>query len=93
MNVAKHAHASHAWLDLERSEHEVTLSIRDDGVGFDLTTASQRDERGVGLGLFGMEERAHLVGGSLKIATDSGKSTAILARIPLNRNTPVRDNL
>jgi two-component system sensor histidine kinase UhpB len=93
MNVAKHAHASHAWLDLERAEHEVTLMVRDDGAGFDLASATQRDDRGVGLGLFGMEERAHLVGGSLKIETDRGKSTRILARIPLDLDGSAGDRL
>ena len=94
MNVAKHAHASHAWLDLARSEHEVTLIVRDDGTGFDLASATQRDDRGVGLGLFGMEERAHLVGGSLEILTDHGQSTSILARIPLRtRNIDERNTL
>jgi two-component system sensor histidine kinase UhpB len=93
LNVAKHAHASHAWLDLERTEQEVTLSVRDDGIGFDLMAASQRDHRGVGLGLFGMEERAHLVGGSLDISTEPGKSTRILARIPLDRDSPTKENV
>jgi two-component system sensor histidine kinase UhpB len=93
MNVAKHAHASHAWLDLERSEHEVTLMVRDDGTGFDLASATQRDDRGVGLGLFGMEERAHLVGGTLKIHTEHGQSTSILARIPLEHEATTRETL
>jgi two-component system sensor histidine kinase UhpB len=91
MNVAKHAHASRAWLDLERTEQEVTLSVRDDGSGFDLASATQRDDRGVGLGLFGMEERAHLVGGDLKIDTKQGESTRILARIPLALDGSARD--
>jgi two-component system sensor histidine kinase UhpB len=91
MNVAKHAHASRAWLDLERTEQEVTLSVRDDGSGFDLASATQRDDRGVGLGLFGMEERAHLVGGDLKIDTKQGESTRILARIPLALDGSARE--
>jgi two-component system sensor histidine kinase UhpB len=84
MNVAKHAQASQVWLDLVRSEDEVTLSIQDDGIGFDLASASERDDRGVGLGLFGMEERAHLVGGQLKILTSPGNETRIVAQIPLD---------
>lgn len=84
MNVAKHAQAKQVWLDLVRSGHEVLLSVHDDGTGFDLDAASERDDRGVGLGLFGMEERAHLVGGTLQILTAPGRQTQIIARIPLD---------
>jgi two-component system sensor histidine kinase UhpB len=84
MNVAKHAHASHAWLELERFQDQIVLTVRDNGIGFDLPSATRRDDRGVGLGLFGMEERAHLVGGTLDIDTAEGRSTRILARIPIN---------
>jgi two-component system, NarL family, sensor histidine kinase UhpB len=86
MNVAKHAQASRVRLDLDRSENEVTLSVRDDGTGFDLASASTRDDRGVGLGLFGMEERAHLVGGSLRIDTAPGMETHIFAQIPFDHD-------
>jgi two-component system sensor histidine kinase UhpB len=92
MNVAKHAQASRVWLDLDRFEGEVKLSVRDDGTGFDLASASARDDRGVGLGLFGMEERAHLVGGSLRIDTAPGMKTHIFAQIPLDHDIRV-DNV
>lgn len=87
MNVAKHAQASHVQIDLDRSPEEVRLSIRDDGSGFDLASATVRDDRGVGLGLFGMEERAHLVGGALSIVTAPGNATQILARVPLDHDS------
>jgi len=60
------------------------LSVHDDGIGFDVASASERDDRGVGLGLFGMEERAHLVGGTLQILSSPGSQTQIIARIPLD---------
>ena len=87
-NVAKHARASHAWVDLDRTAEDVTLSVRDDGVGFDPATAREGDERGLGLGLFGMEERVTLVGGTLTIWRHPGGGSEIFAFVPLSEATP-----
>lgn len=86
LNVAKHARATAAWVDLERSATDVTLSVRDDGDGFDTTGAAKSDGRGLGLGLFGMEERATLVGGRLRVWSGAGKGTEVYAYIPLDQS-------
>jgi two-component system sensor histidine kinase UhpB len=82
-NVAKHAGARHVWIDLDRGLADVSLSVRDDGQGFDPATPRASDERGLGLGLFGMEERVALVGGSFKVWPRRGGGTEIFAFIPL----------
>jgi len=82
-NVAKHAHTSHAWVDLDRGQDDVTLSVRDNGRGFDLALETRRDGRGLGLGLFGMEERVTLVGGTFRIWSRPHHGTEIFAYIPL----------
>jgi two-component system sensor histidine kinase UhpB len=89
-NIAKHAHASSAWIDLDRTGEDVMLSIRDNGVGFSTTGAVRGDDRGLGLGLFGMEERAALMGGRLRIWSALGKGTEIFAYVPLGSNAPSR---
>jgi two-component system CheB/CheR fusion protein len=63
-NVAKHAHASRVDVMLEPRGDSVVLIIEDDGVGFDLSEAAVA-ERGVGL--FGMRERAGLIGDGTSI--------------------------
>ena len=87
-NVAKHAHASHVWIDLDRTAGDVTISIRDDGIGFDPALAVASDGRGLGLGLFGMEERVALVGGAFKIWPRRHGGTEIFAFIPLPAPAP-----
>lgn len=85
-NIAKHADAKAVRVSLAMRRQTIQLSIRDDGHGFDagdMRHAQERDE-GPGLGLFGMEERARLLGGTLKIATRPGAGTVILAAIPLH---------
>jgi two-component system, NarL family, sensor histidine kinase UhpB len=83
-NVAKHAHATHVWLTLTRDADAVTIAIEDDGKGFDPSIRADRDGRGLGLGLFGMEERVSLVGGTLSITNHSPRGMRILATIPLD---------
>jgi len=83
-NVAKHANASHAWISLIRSTTGVTLSIDDDGKGFNIDMPVRGDGKGLGLGLFGMEERVALVGGTLVIRRQNPHGVRILASIPLS---------
>ncbi len=79
-NVARHANASHAWLTLSYMGDVVTLDVRDDGVGFDVPTAS--DERGSGFGLSAMRQRVNRVAGTLAIESEPGAGTAVSARVP-----------
>ncbi|MDP9362905.1 MAG: HAMP domain-containing sensor histidine kinase, partial [Chloroflexota bacterium] len=76
-NVAKHAGAGRVWIDLDRGPHDVTLSVQDDGRGFEPAEETRRDGRGLGLGLFGMAERVALVGGNFTIWSRPGRGTEI----------------
>lgn len=89
-NVAKHSRADHAWISLIRSAHGVTLSIDDDGKGFDVAIPERSDGKGLGLGLFGMEERVTLVGGTLMIRHLNPRGVRILASIPLDGRRAAR---
>jgi two-component system sensor histidine kinase UhpB len=83
-NIAKHSGAASASLDIDRTAQDVTISIRDAGRGFNRDLPFVRDDSGIGLGLFGMEERVALVGGSLRIWSGVGKGTEVFAYVPLN---------
>ncbi|HEY8447707.1 MAG TPA: sensor histidine kinase [Thermomicrobiales bacterium] len=82
-NVAKHADAKRVWLDVDRTGGDVTISIQDDGKGFDPSNVKSSDGRGLGLGIFGMEERVALVGGRFRIWSKPGQGTEVFAYIPL----------
>jgi two-component system sensor histidine kinase UhpB len=85
-NVAKHAEAKQVQIDLRRESNAITVSIHDDGCGFDPQLAPLRDHHddGPGLGLFGMEERARLLGGEYTVESTLGAGATITAIIPLN---------
>lgn len=82
-NVAKHASATCATITLSRTFDRVDLVIDDNGTGFLPDDARMRDDRGLGLGLFGMEERAALVGGSLKIIQLTPTGARVAVSVPI----------
>lgn len=71
-NAVRHADASRISLSLTDVWGQVRLLIRDDGHGFD-----QEQIDGRGLGLVGMRERAHLVGGKLSLVSTPGEGTRV----------------
>ncbi len=80
-NIVRHAAASRAELSVSSDGSALTLVVRDDGVGFDAPGA--RSKPAASVGLFGMEERIALVGGTLEIVSAPGKGTRVEARVPI----------
>ncbi|MDP9038536.1 MAG: histidine kinase [Acidobacteriota bacterium] len=80
LNVARHAEAPHARVDLLYSDESLALSIEDSGMGFDVDQALQR---GGHYGLLGMQERSSVIGGALSISSIRGQGTTITLTIPL----------
>ena len=80
-NVAKHSGANAVEIKLRRRSNTVTVTVYDDGKGFDIREVTRTD--GSGLGLFGMRERLALVGGAIDIESTPGRGTTIIARVPL----------
>jgi PAS domain S-box-containing protein len=78
-NVTKHARATRVEVELTCDGRDVTLSIHDTGVGFDLEQARAHP----GLGLVNMRERVRSVQGRLEIRSRPGHGTYIAALIPL----------
>lgn len=81
-NVSKHAKAGNVDVLLEPRGNSLMLIVEDDGVGFDPNKHTLR-EKGVSMGLIGMQERAALVGGTLEIESAEGEGTTIYARVPI----------
>lgn len=72
-NGLKHAKAKTLTVRLESKGDKVTLTIRDDGVGFDVGASSGREH----FGLLGMRERVELVNGDLSITSQPGHGTTV----------------
>jgi PAS domain S-box-containing protein len=80
-NIMKHARASRVEIELTCDDQEITLSIYDTGVGFDLKDIQARHP---GLGLVNMRERVRSVRGRLDIKSELGRGTHIIAQIPFS---------
>ncbi|MCU1330821.1 MAG: hypothetical protein JWN34_6191 [Bryobacterales bacterium] len=78
-NIVRHAHATEVDVTLHQAPSGLTLTIKDNGVGF-VESNTQQDR--LSLGLLGMRERSLAVGGSVEIETAEGKGTTITLRIP-----------
>ncbi|MCX6586046.1 MAG: response regulator [Acidobacteria bacterium] len=78
-NMEKHAEAECAEVSLTGTEDGLELAVVDSGKGF--AAGSQ----GRGLGVYSMEERVRLVGGTLRIDSAAGEGTRVVVRIPLQR--------
>ena len=81
-NVAKHADASMVTLVVHRNQNSLRMIVEDNGCGFDV--ASVMDLRPDGsLGVVGMQERVKLLNGSIRIESEQGAGTTVVADIPL----------
>ena len=83
-NTVQHALAEHIIATVVFSPRAVTLTIEDDGNGFDVAKLSLTTPAatGRGLGLLGMEERAKLLNGTMEVDTAVGAGTTIRVTVP-----------
>ena len=82
-NTIKHAEAKQTEITLNHKDGKVSLTIKDDGKGFD---PKDHENFGKSLGLSIMQERAKLAGGTLQIKSKKGSGTQIHASIPVKVN-------
>lgn len=87
-NVIRHAAASHVGVILERRQGSVVAIVEDDGRGFDVASVWAGSGEGQRLGLFGMQERAAMVGGRLTLESAPGQGTTVFVEVPLELNPP-----
>ena len=77
-NVSTHAKAQNVTLSLEQLDGHVMMHVTDDGCGFDPTAKSRR----LGLGLVSLNERVHVLGGTLDVTTARGAGTRVAVTLP-----------
>jgi signal transduction histidine kinase len=78
-NAIKHSASKHLSVDLAGSPEGLTLTVADDGVGFDVKSAW-----GKGLGLISLGERVETAGGTFEILSTPGAGTRVEVRVPFH---------
>jgi signal transduction histidine kinase len=76
-NCGRHSQAKHVELTVHGGTEQISLTVWDDGKGFDAQPSPKR-----GLGLVGIEERVRELGGNAKILSEIGKGTLLEVEIP-----------
>jgi len=74
-NCSRHSHATAVRIHVVQNARQLTLSIRDNGKGFDVNQSK-------GLGLLGIEERLAHLGGRCEIHSSLGSGTVIAIELP-----------
>lgn len=80
-NIARHAHATEVVVWLSIDGNNLVLEVEDNGVGI----KELEIEDAKSLGILGMQERATLLGGTVRFRRNSGKGTTVTMQIPLKR--------
>lgn len=82
-NVAKHAHADDVHVHLNSADSSITVTITDNGIGFDPQNVFSMNIGKRGFGIMGMQERVSSLGGRVDIRSRPGRGTQIAIEIPL----------
>jgi signal transduction histidine kinase len=91
-NIIKHSKAKNASIVLVYQPHEFSLSIRDDGQGFDVSKLTDIEESGRGRGLFSMRERIGFLGGTSGVESRIGAGTTVWAKVPIGQDIRYGEN-
>jgi signal transduction histidine kinase len=81
-NVARHAHATEAHIEIRHLGDTLLLSVRDNGVGFSESVLHKEGS----FGLMGIHERAIMLGGQMQIENPPGGGGRLSVRLPLARD-------
>ncbi|MGA2670909.1 MAG: GAF domain-containing protein [Dehalococcoidia bacterium] len=91
-NIAEHSKAKNASIVLVYQPNEFSLSISDDGQGFDVSKITDVEESGRGRGLFSMRERIGFLGGTSGIESKIGAGATVWAKIPIGQDIRYGEN-
>jgi PAS domain S-box-containing protein len=88
-NVAKHAQAHNVKVSLRRDDSNITITVEDDGIGFDMSEIGSHWSRNEGFGLFSIRERLDYLGAHLEVKSEPGHGTWVTLAAPLKRDEAI----
>lgn len=90
-NALKHAHADNIYIKLFQKDSKLTVTVLDDGLGFDAHTVTKNYEQRGSYGMVNMEERAEIAGGSLTVKSAPGAGAEIVVTVPVQPEDSPQD--
>ena len=82
INVVKHADVDSAEIDVLCKNRKIYICVKDSGRGFNYQTAKSNQGKGMGFGLYNIEDRITFLGGSMKVETSPGKGCCVELAVP-----------
>ncbi|MDP2660139.1 MAG: sensor histidine kinase, partial [Dehalococcoidia bacterium] len=82
-NIARHACARQARVQLFFRNSTARVLVADDGKGFDVARVLGPGPSGQSVGLLGMQERTRLLNGRIDIHSEEGKGTQLIVEVPI----------
>jgi len=82
-NIVRHTRAQHITLSLQKTRTDLTLTVHDDGSGFDISAIPPNGHYGI----VGMKERAGLMNAAFQVESQPGKGSTIRLVVPLGEKT------
>jgi signal transduction histidine kinase len=82
-NIIKHSKATEAAVVIKNRTNVISLSIRDNGCGFEMNSASASQPNSLGYGLSGIAERVRILGGTLTVDSCPSEGTNLTVEIPI----------
>ena len=79
-NIVKYAEAEDVLVQISRHDNQLSITVEDDGKGFDVNIIRQKD----GIGLHSMQQRIALLGGRMDIDSAIGKGTSVNIELPVS---------
>src|SRR3989449_57464 len=86
-NVHKHARAKMAEVTMNLQPSRVSVTVKDDGQGFDVAKTEANLHKNKNLGLLSMRERAELEKGTLEIRSQRGRGTEVKVEIRVDKKS------
>jgi PAS domain S-box-containing protein len=77
-NISRHANANTIKVAINQKNQKITLSIEDDGQGFEIEKIATKQT----FGILGMKERSQMMGGNYEIRSSPGKGTTVIVTVP-----------
>lgn len=84
VNVRKHSKAKHVRISLSAIDSRISVSVEDDGVGFDLSKVLADLNISNSFGLLSIGEQTNIWGGSMRIQSSPGQGTLIEIEVPIH---------
>lgn len=81
-NVVKHGGVRTARVAVSREDGRIEVRVEDDGQGFDREGIPEHPRQGAGFGLFSIQQRLEVMGGSMSVESAAGRGTRVTLRAP-----------